>query len=240
MGIRVASKRALAYIDLMPDNMRSYLDFEKPVAELESKVDEVRALAATGSDIGDEISRIEEKAAQALSDLYANLTPWQKTLVARHPQRPHLSDFINALIPEFTPLAGDRKFGEDEALIGGFGRFRGESLCVIGQGKGAPTQSRIKHQFCMARPAGYRKAASAILWRAGTKAQDAATSMKLTAQDMLRLGVIDPILREPPGGAHRDPAAMIATTGEAIAQALNEMRNLDADTIRKQRRQKFL
>src|SRR6202140_4079257 len=109
-GFRVASKRVLIYIDLMPDHMRSYLDFEKPVAELEAKVDELRALAATGSDIGDEISRIEDKAAEALSDLYANLTPWQKTLVARHPQRPHFTDFINALITEFTPLAGDRKF----------------------------------------------------------------------------------------------------------------------------------
>ena len=138
--------------------MRSYLDFEKPVAELDAKVDELRALAATGSDIGDEIVRIEDKAAQALSDLYANLTPWQKTLVARHPQRPHLTDFIGALITEFTPLAGDRKFAEDEALIGGFGRFRGESICVIGQEKGASTESRIKHNFGMARPEGYRKA----------------------------------------------------------------------------------
>ena len=122
--------------------MRSYLDFEKPVAELDAKVDELRALAATGSDIGDEIARIEDKAAQALTDLYANLTPWQKTLVARHPQRPHFTDFIDALITEFTPLAGDRKFGEDEALIGGFGRFRGESICVIGQEKGATTETR--------------------------------------------------------------------------------------------------
>src|ERR1700682_3710067 len=142
----------------MPDHMRSYLDFEKPIAELESKVDELRALAASGSDIGDEISRIEDKAAQALSELYANLTPWQKTLVARHPQRPHLPDFIAALIPEFTPLAGDRKFGEDEALVGGFGRFRGESICVLGQEKGATTESRLQHNFGMARPEGYRKA----------------------------------------------------------------------------------
>src|SRR3979490_1634584 len=334
----------------MPDHMRSYLDFEKPVAELDSKVDELRALAATGSDIGEEISRIEDKAAQALSDLYANLTPWQKTLVARHPQRPHLTDFINALISEFTPLAGDRKFGEDAALVGGlrrfrgesicgcgeaaalvggFGRFRGESICVIGQEKGATTESRIKHNFGMARPEGYRKAvrlmemadrfgipvlsivdsagaypgigaeergqaeaiarstdaclslgvpnvaiitgegmsggaiaittanrvlmfehaiysvispeaASSILWRDGTKAQEAATSMKITAQDMLRFGVIDSILKEPPGGAHRDPAAMIATTGDAMSQALNDLRNLDRDMIRKARRQKFL
>ena len=313
----------------MPDPMRSYLDFEKPVAELDSKIDELRALAAGGSDIHDEITRIAEKASQALNELYANLTPWQKTLVARHPQRPHFQDFIAALITDYTPLAGDRKFAEDEALMGGFGRFRGESICVIGQEKGASTESRIKHNFGMARPEGYRKAvrlmemadrfgipvlslvdsagaypgigaeergqaeaiarstdaclslgvpnvaiitgegmsggaiaittanrvlmfehaiysvispeaASSILWRDGTKAQEAATSMKITAQDMLRFGVIDSILREPAGGAHRDPAAMIATTGDAIAQALNDLRNLDADMIRKQRRQKFL
>jgi acetyl-CoA carboxylase carboxyl transferase subunit alpha len=313
----------------MPDQMRSYLDFEKPVAELDSKVDELRALAATGSDIGEEISRIEEKAGQALADLYANLTPWQKTLVARHPQRPHFTDFVSALITDFTPLAGDRKFGEDHALIGGFGRFRGESICVLGQEKGATTDSRIKHNFGMARPEGYRKAvrlmemaerfgipvlsivdsagaypgigaeergqaeaiarstdaclslgvpnvaivtgegmsggaiaittanrvlmfehaiysvispeaASSILWRDGTKAQEAANSMKITAQDMLRFGVIDAILDEPVGGAHRNAAAMIATTGGAIAHAFEELRNLDADAIRHQRRQKFL
>jgi acetyl-CoA carboxylase carboxyl transferase subunit alpha len=313
----------------MPDQMVIYLEFEKPVAELEAKVNELRALAASGSDIGDEVARIEEKSAQALAELYANLTPWQKTLVARHPQRPHFTDFIKALITDFTPMAGDRKFGEDEALMGGFGRFRGEAICVIGQEKGDSTESRIKHNFGMARPEGYRKAvrlmemadrfglpvlsivdsagaypgigaeergqaeaiarstdaclslgvpnvaivtgegmsggaiaittanrvlmfehaiysvispeaASSILWRDGTKAQEAANSMKITAQDMLRFGVIDRILREPSGGAHRDAAAMIATTGEAIAQAFDEMRNLDADAVRKQRRQKFL
>src|ERR1700738_4081296 len=313
----------------MPDHMRSYLDFEKPVAELDSRVDELRALAATGSDIGEEISRIEDKAAQALADLYTNLTPWQKTLVARHPQRPHFSDFIKGLITEFTPLAGDRKFGEDEALVAGFGRFRGEAICVMGQEKGDSTDSRIKHNFGMARPEGYRKAvrlmemaerfglpvlsivdsagaypgigaeergqaeaiarstdaclslgvpnvaiitgegrsgapipitttnrvlmfehaiysvispeaASSILWRDGTKAQEAATSMKITAQDMLRFGVIDQILKEPAGGAHRDPAAVIATTGDAIALTLNDLRHLDSAAIRAQRRQKFL
>src|SRR6201984_1784283 len=111
----------------MPDQMRSYLDFEKPVAELDSKGDELRALAASGTDISEEVARIEEKAAQALADLYANLSPWQKTLVARHPQRPHFTDFVAQLITDFTPLAGDRKYGDDEALLGGFGRFRGES-----------------------------------------------------------------------------------------------------------------
>src|SRR3978361_125717 len=138
--------------------MRSYLDFEKPVAELDAKIDELRALAATGSDIGDEISRVEENAAQELSDLYANLTPWQKMQVARHPQRPHCVEYLDALITEFTPLAGDRKFGDDEALMGGFGRFRGESICVLGQEKGSTTETRLKHNFGMAKPAGYRQA----------------------------------------------------------------------------------
>ena len=309
--------------------MRSYLDFEKPVAELDSKIDELRVLAASGTDLAEEISRIEGKAAQALADLYANLSPWQKTLVARHPQRPHLSDFIKGLITEFTPLAGDRKFGEDEALVGGFGRFRGESICVMGQEKGDSTESRLKHNFGMPRPEGYRKAvrlmemadrfgipvlsivdsagaypgidaeergqaeaiarstdaclslgvpnvaiitgeggsggaialttanrvlmlehaiysvispegAASILWRDGSKAQEAANNMKITAQDMLRFGVIDAILKEPIGGAHRDSAAMVATTGEAIEQALKDLRSLDAAAIRKQRRQKFL
>jgi acetyl-CoA carboxylase carboxyl transferase subunit alpha len=313
----------------MPDQMRSYLDFEKPVAELDSKVDELKTLAAAGSDIGEEVGRLEEKSRQALSDLYASLTPWQKTLVARHPQRPHFTDFVAGLITEFTPLGGDRKFGDDEAMMGGFGRFRGDSICVIGQEKGATTESRLRHNFGMARPEGYRKAvrlmemaerfgipvvslvdtagaypgigaeergqaeaiarstdaclqltvpnvavvigeggsggaiaiatanrvlmlehaiysvispeaASSILWRDGTKAQEAANNMKITAQDLLRFGIIDTILKEPVGGAHRDPAAMIAATSDAIAQAFDELRNFDGEAIRKQRRQKFL
>jgi len=313
----------------MPDVMRSYLDFEKPVAELDAKIEELRSLAAGGSDIGDEVARLEEKSRQALDELYANLSPWQKTQVARHPQRPHCMDYVNALITDFTPLAGDRKFGEDEALVGGFGRFRGESVCVIGQEKGATTESRLKHNFGMARPEGYRKAvrlmemaerfgipvlslvdtagaypgigaeergqaeaiarstdaclslavanvavvigeggsggaiaiatanrvlmlehaiysvispeaASSILWRDGSKAQEAATNMKITAQDLLRFGVIDSILSEPAGGAHRDPAAMIATTGDAIATAFDALREFDGKTLRDQRRQKFL
>lgn len=313
----------------MPDPIRSYLDFEKPVAELDSKIDELRALAATGSDIGEEITRIEDKAKIALHDLYANLTPWQKTQVARHPQRPHCVDYIAQLITEFTPLAGDRKFGDDEAMIGGFGRFRGESICVIGQEKGSATESRLKHNFGMARPEGYRKAvrlmdmadrfgipvlslvdtagaypgigaeergqaeaiarstetclnitvpnvaiilgeggsggaiaiatanrvlmlehavysvispegAASILWRDATKAQEAATNLKITAQDLARFGVIDSILKEPPGGAHRDSEGMIAQAGEAIAQAFGELKKLDPITIRNQRRQKFL
>ncbi len=313
----------------MPDPMRSYLDFEKPVAELDAKIDELRALAGDGSNIGEEVARLQDKAAQALRELYAELTPWQKTQVARHPQRPHCIDYINGLITEFTPFAGDRKFGEDEAMIGGFGRFRGDSICVIGQEKGATTEARLKHNFGMARPEGYRKAvrlmeladrfgipvlslvdtagaypgigaeergqaeaiarstdaclalgvpnvavivgeggsggaiaiatanrvlmlehavysvispegAASILWRDAAKAQEAATNMKITAQDLKHFGVIDEVLKEPPGGAHRDPEAMIATTGEAIAAALAEFRGLDAATVRTRRRQKFL
>jgi acetyl-CoA carboxylase carboxyl transferase subunit alpha len=311
--------------------MRTYLDFEKPVADLEAKVEELRALAANGQavEIADEVQRLEDKASEALRELYSGLSPWQKTQVARHPERPHLSHYIAGLIDDFMPLSGDRGFGEDEAIVGGFGRFRGQPMLIIGHEKGSDTESRIKHNFGMARPEGYRKAvrlmemadrfgipvlslvdsagaypgigaeergqaeaiarstdaclslgvpnvaivtgegmsggaiaittanrvlmmehaiysvispeaASSILWRDGTKAQEAANSMKITAQDMLRFGVIDQILKEPPGGAHRDPAGMIAATGDAIAQAFNDLRNLDADAIRKQRRQKFL
>src|SRR6201996_8998649 len=140
--------------------MRSYLDFEKPVAELEAKIEELRTMQAGGDAIviGEEINRIESKAAVALKELYAGLTPWQKTQVARHPQRPHCLDYVGALFTDFTPLAGDRKFGEDEAIVGGFGRFNGEALCVIGHEKGSSTETRLKHNFGMARPEGYRKA----------------------------------------------------------------------------------
>src|SRR5512141_423275 len=316
---------------MLAGNMRTYLDFEKPVAELEAKVEELRAMAESGGavSVGDEINRLEGKAALALKELYADLTPWQKAQVARHPQRPHCLDTIAGLIAGFIPLAGDRKFGDDPAIVGGFGRFRGESVCVIGHEKGSTTEARLKHNFGMARPEGYRKAvrlmdmadrfdlpvialvdtagaypgigaeergqaeaiarstdaclalgvpnvaivtgegmsggaiaittankvlmmehaiysvispeaASSILWRDGTKAQEAANSMKITAQDMLRFGVIDRILKEPSGGAHRDSAAMISATGDAIAQAFNDLRDLDADGVRRQRRQKFL
>ncbi|MBX9824573.1 MAG: acetyl-CoA carboxylase carboxyltransferase subunit alpha [Xanthobacteraceae bacterium] len=312
--------------------MRSYLDFEKPVAELEAKVEELRAMQAAGTgaaDIAEDIGRLENKAAQALRDLYAGLTPWQKTQVARHPQRPHCLDYIAALITEFVPFAGDRKFSEDEAIVGGFGRFRGESICVIGHEKGSTTESRLKHNFGMARPEGYRKAvrlmemadrfeipvlalvdtagaypgidaeergqaeaiarsteaclnlgvpnvavilgeggsggavalataskvlmlehaiysvispegAASILWRDTTKAQDAATNMKITAADLSQFGIIDAIVTEPVGGAHRDPAAAIAATGEAVANALAEFRGTDRDGVRRQRRDKFL
>src|SRR5215470_6577915 len=270
--------------------MRSYLDFEKPVAEL---------------------------------------APWQKTQVARHPQRPHCLDYISHLVTDFVPFAGDRKFGDDEAIVGGFGRFRGESVCVIGHERGSTTESRIKHNFGMARPEGYRKAvrlmemadrfaipvialvdtagaypgigaeergqaeaiarstdaclslgvpnvavilgeggsggaiaiatanrvlmlqhaiysvispegAASILWRDTAKAQEAATSMKITAQDLIRFGVIDEIVSEPVGGAHRDPVTAIEATGEAIARALDELSLLGRETIRRQRREKFL
>jgi acetyl-CoA carboxylase carboxyl transferase subunit alpha len=311
--------------------MRSYLDFEKPVAELEAKVEELRTVAETGSavSVGDEINRLEVKAVLALKELYAELTPWQKTQVARHPQRPHCLDYIAGLIANFIPLAGDRKFGDDAAIVGGFGRFRGESVCVIGHEKGSDTESRIKHNFGMARPEGYRKAvrlmemadrfgipvialvdtagaypgigaeergqaeaiarstdaclalgvpniavilgeggsggaiaiatanrvlmlehaiysvispegAASILWRDTAKAQEAATNMKITAQDMVRFGVIDTVVSEPTGGAHRDPQAAIAVTGEAIANALAELRALDREAVRRQRREKFL
>src|SRR5579875_1181529 len=311
--------------------MRSYLDFEKPVAELEAKIDELRAMGEGGDAlaIGEEISRLKVKAAVALKELYANLTPWQKTQVARHPQRPHCLEYIAGLITDFIALAGDRKFGEDPAIVGGFGRFRGESICVIGHEKGADTESRIRHNFGMARPEGYRKAArlmemadrfsipvlslvdtagaypgigaeergqaeaiarstdvslslgvpnvavilgeggsggaiaiatanrvlmlehavysvispegaASILWHDTAKAQEAATSLKITAQDMMRFGVIDGVLFLPSCGAHRDPAAAIAATGEAIAAAFAELKALDRDAIRRQRREKFL
>src|SRR5271154_2362268 len=309
--------------------MRSYLDFEKPVAELEAKVDELRALNSDGDAIADEIDRIESKAAQALKELYAGLTPWQKTQVARHPQRPHCLDYIATLITGFVPLAGDRKHGEDPAIIAGFGRFHGDAVCVIGHEKGSDTDSRLKHNFGMARPEGYRKAArlmgmadhfdvpvialidtagaypgigaeergqaeaiarstaacleigvpnvaaiigeggsggaiaiatanrvlmlehaiysvispegaASILWRDTTKAQDAAAGMKITAQDLVRFGVVDTIVPEPTGGAHRDPAAAIAAAGEAIANALAELHGLDPATIVRLRREKFM
>jgi len=139
--------------------MRSYLNFEKPVAELEAKVEELRTVAGNGAaPIGEEVTRLEAKAAKALAELYAGLTPWQKTMVARHPQRPHFCDYVGRLIEDFTPFAGDRKFGDDDAIIGGFGRFNGDSLCVIGHEKGSTTESRLKHNFGMAKPEGYRKA----------------------------------------------------------------------------------
>jgi acetyl-CoA carboxylase carboxyl transferase subunit alpha len=310
--------------------MRAYLDFEKPVAELEAKIDELRSVdMSKGGDLGDEISRLEAKATEALREVYAQLSPWQKMQVARHPQRPHCLDFVKGLIEDFTPLAGDRKFGEDEAVVGGLGRFRGEPICLIGQEKGSTTEARLKHNFGMAKPEGYRKAvrlmeladrfdlpvialidtagafpgveaeergqaeaiarstdaclalgspnialiigeggsggavalatanrvlmlehaiysvispegAASILWHDSARAQEAASSMRITAQDLVRLGVIDAIVPEPLGGAHRDPEAAVKTAGDALAASLGELAALDASALRAQRADKFL
>ena len=311
--------------------MVSYLDFEKPVAELEAKVEELRAVAAKGGavSIGEELTKLETKAAKALADLYRDLTPWQKTLVARHPQRPRFLDFVKGLITEFTPLAGDRKFAENAAIVGGFGRFRGQPVCIIGQEKGTDTRTRLEHNFGMARPEGYRKAvrlmeladrfdlpvlclvdtagafpgvdaeergqaeaiarstdaslalgvanvavvvgeggsggavaiascnrvimlehaiytvaspeaSASILWRDSGRAQDAATNMKITAPDLLRFGIIDAIISEPVGGAHRDPEATIESTGAAIASAFEGLAGLSRDELRAARAEKFL
>jgi len=297
-----------------PLTVRTYLDFEKPIAELESKVAELSALSVEddGSvSITEEVTKLQQKAHQALVDTYAKLTPWQKTQVARHPDRPHCLDYVKALIEDFTPLAGDRYYAEDAAIMGGIGRFRGRSVMVIGHEKGSDTERRIRHNFGMARPEGYRKAvrlmdlaerfgmpvvtlvdtagaypgigaeergqaeaiarstdrclslgvplvaviigeggsggavaiatanrvmmlehaiytvaspeaAASILWRDPARAIDAATSMKITAQDLKSLGVIDVIISEPVGGAHRDTAMIFKQTAGAIAGALTE------------------
>ena len=311
--------------------MRSYLDFEKPVADLQGKVQELRSLGEEGDAvaIGEEIAKLETKASQALAEIYAKLTPWQKTQVARHPDRPHTSDYTKKLIDDFTPLAGDRKFGEDAAIIAGLGTFRGRRVALIGHEKGNDTESRLAHNFGMARPEGYRKAvrvmeladrfampvvalvdtagaypgvgaeergqaeaiarstaaclelgvpnvavvigeggsggaiaiatankvimlehsiytvispegAASILWHDSSRAQDAATGMKITAEDLLKFGVIDRVIGEPVGGAHRDPETTIAATGDAIAQALEALDNLPPEEIRRQRREKYL
>src|SRR3984885_9887778 len=311
--------------------MRSYLDFETPVADIDARIDELRALAAKGDSpaILEEIGKLEAKSAKALTDLYVALTPWQKTQVARVQGRPHFHDYVKGLIEDFTPLAGDRKFSEDEAIVGGLGRFRGRSVCLVGQEKGEDTASRLRHNFGMARPEGYRKAArlmeladrfdlpvislvdtagafpgidaeergqaeaiarstdmclslgvpnvavivgeggsggavaiatankvlmlehsiytvaspeasASILWRDSSRAQDAATNMKITAQDLLKVGIIDGIIAEPTGGAHRDPAATIASTGQAVSSALESLSNLSRDAIIESRADKFL
>ncbi len=311
--------------------MRSYLDFEKPVADLEGQIQELRALSEKGEavDVQEEIAKLEAKSAQALQDLYQKLTPWQKTLVARHPDRPHCVDYIGQLIDDFTPLAGDRAFGEDQAVIAGFGRFRGSSIAVIGNEKGADTKSRLKHNFGMARPEGYRKAvrimeladrfgipvlslvdtagafpgieaeergqaeaiarsteaclqlgvpnisviigeggsggaiaiatanrvlmlehaiysvispegAASILWRDSSRALDAATNMKITAQDLIRFKVIDQIIPEPVGGAHRAPEVVISAAGDAIERGFAELAGMSTAETRQARREKFL
>jgi acetyl-CoA carboxylase carboxyl transferase subunit alpha len=310
--------------------MLTYLEFEKPVAELQARIDELKASASSGAiDIEADITRLEAKVEAQLRSLYARLTPWQKTLVARHPSRPHFKDIAASLLSDFTPLAGDRKFGEDYAIIGGPARFRGQPVIAIGHEKGADTASRLKHNFGMAKPEGYRKAVrlmemadrfglpvitfvdtsgafpgiqaeergqaeavarateaclqlavpmvasivgeggsggalalaaanrilmlehavyavispegcASILWRTADKAAEAAEAMKQTAQDLKRLQLIDGIVAEPLGGAHRNPAAAIAALGDAIEAQLRLLADLDAKALRADRRAKFL
>lgn len=311
--------------------MHAYLDFEKQVAELEGKVRELTTMSRTDDSVNldDEISRLQKKADQALSDIYKKLRPWQKTQVARHPDRPHLKDFIEALITDFQPLSGDRNFADDHAIQAGLGRFDGKPVAVLGHEKGHDTQSRLHHNFGMARPEGYRKAvrimelanrfslpiislvdtagaypgigaeergqaeaiarsteaclnltvpmisviigeggsggaiaiatanrvfmlehsiysvispegAASILWRDATRAEEAATSMKITAQDLQSMGVVDAIIAEPVGGAHRAPGQVFDAAKEAITQALAELEALSSDELRQQRREKFL
>jgi len=311
--------------------MRTYLDFEKPIAELESKVAELKALVDEEHSVSieEELAKLERKAREALEETYSGLTPWQKTQVARHPERPHFRHYVDVLIQDFTPLAGDRHFAEDQAIVGGIGRLAGRSVMLLGHEKGSDTEGRIKHNFGMARPEGYRKAvrlmemadrfqlpvvslvdtagaypgigaeergqaeaiarstdccmglgvpivsviigeggsggavaiatanrvymlehaiytvaspeaAASILWRDSTRAVDAATNMKITAQDLLELGIIDGIINEPIGGAHRDGTEVMRAAGETIIQALGAYEGLTAADIRKERREKFL
>ncbi|MDF1599251.1 acetyl-CoA carboxylase carboxyltransferase subunit alpha [Mesorhizobium sp. YIM 152430] len=310
--------------------MYNYLDFEKPVADLEGKILELRKLADSGEavDVGEEIARLEKRSREALRDLYRQLTPWQKAQVARHPDRPHCVDYVAGLFTDFTPLAGDRAFGEDNAIIGGFARFRGQPVAVLGQEKGSDTKTRLKHNFGMARPEGYRKAvrimeladrfqvpmitlvdtagaypgigaeergqaeaiarstsqclamkvptvsviigeggsggaiaiatankvymlehsiysvispegAASILWHDSTRAKDAATNMKITAQDLLDLKIIDGIIAEPLGGAHRGRENVIEAAGEQISRGFSELQGANMD-YREHRREKFL
>jgi acetyl-CoA carboxylase carboxyl transferase subunit alpha len=309
--------------------MPTFLDFEKPIAELEGKIEELRHLATSGDiNIAEEVSRLQAKVDRLLRQTYAKLTPWQKTLVARHPERPHLKDYIEGLIEEFTPLAGDRLYADDTAIMGGIGRFRGWSAMIIGQEKGSDTETRVRHNFGMAKPEGYRKAqrlmrladryrlpvvslvdtpgaypgvgaeergqaeaiarcistcldievplvsviigeggsggaialasantvlmlehavysvispegCASILWRSAEHAQDAAEALKLTAADLLKLKVIDGIVPEPLGGAHRDRATAIDAVGDAVEGALAQLRN-GTDDYKAHRRAKFL
>ncbi len=310
--------------------MASFLDFEKPIAELQGRIDELRDTAAEGEvDIDAEVGRIQAKSDKLLRETYARLTPWQKTQVARHPERPHFLHYVDALIEDFTPLGGDRAFADDAAIIGGLGRFRGRRVMVIGHEKGDDTASRLRHNFGMGKPEGYRKAirlmqladrfglpvvtlvdtsgafpgvqaeergqaeaiaratetclnlgvplvasilgeggsggavalaagntvlmmehavyavispegCASILWRTADKAADAAEAMKVTAQDLIALGVIDRVVAEPLGGAHRDPAAAILSLGDAIEAALAALDDKSPEALRKARREKFL
>src|SRR5215471_15669039 len=304
--------------------MTTYLDFEKPIAELESKIAELRHLPNSGDvDIAEEVMRLQDRVQKQLRATYAKLTPWQRVQVARHAERPHAQRYIDRLITDYMPLAGDRAFGEDAAIVGGVGRLAGRSLVVIGQEKGDDTDSRIKHNFGMARPEGYRKAqrlmkladrfrlpvltlvdtpgaypgldaeaiassidtclqigvplvsvvigeggsggalalasadrvymlensvytvitpegCASILWRDSANAQDAAEAMKVTAADLKKLEVIDDVIPEPMGGAHREPDETIDGVAKVVSDALAELSQLDADTLRKHRQDKFL
>ena len=311
--------------------MLNYLDFEKPIAELENRVADLRKTAASSDDIDidPEVSRLEAKANKLLRDTYAKLTPWQKAQVARHPDRPHFNDYVAGLAEDFVPLAGDRAFGDDPAIIGGLARIDGRRVMLIGHEKGGDTASRLKHNFGMAKPEGYRKAirlmrladrfgipvvtlvdtpgafpgveaeergqaeaiarsteeclalgvpmvavivgeggsggavaiasanrvlmfehavysvispegCASILWRTADKAPEAAEAMKITAQDQQALGVVDRIVAEPLGGAHRDPAAAIGALKGALLEELDGCGSLGPDELRSQRRAKFL
>ncbi len=310
--------------------MPSFLDFEKPIAELQGRIDELRDTAAEGSvDLTADITRLQAKSDKLLKDTFAKLTPWQKTQVARHPERPHFKNYVAALFDEFMPLAGDRAFGDDQAIIGGFASFRGQKIMVLGHEKGDDTASRLRHNFGMGKPEGYRKAirlveladrfglpivtlvdtsgafpgiqaeergqaeaiarsteaclgagvpivsaivgeggsggavalaagnrvlmfehavysvispegCASILWRTADRAPEAAEAMKITAQDLKAFGVIDGIVPEPLGGAHRDPAGAIDTLGNALASALGDLAGLTPAELRKDRQAKFL
>jgi acetyl-CoA carboxylase carboxyl transferase subunit alpha len=307
-----------------------FLEFEKPIAELEGKIAELRHLSdGDGVNIAEEVTRLENKVEKDLKATYAKLTPWQKTQVARHPDRPHCLDYINALVADFMPLAGDRAYSEDHAIVGGLGRFRGRSVMVIGQEKGKDMDTRLKHNFGMARPEGYRKAkrlmemanrfnvpvitfvdtagaypgvgaeergqaeaiarsietclnlrvplvcivigeggsggaialatgnvvmmlehsiysvispeaCASILWRDGDQAKTAAEALRLTAQDLDKLGVIDGIIPEPIGGAHRNRADTFKAVSDAIADKLEPLLKLEGGQLRARRREKFL
>lgn len=310
--------------------MRHFLDFEKPIAELEGKIEELRRTTdAGGIDVAEEVGRLRDKAESLLRSTYAKLTPWQKTLVARHPDRPKCLDYVRALIEDWTPLAGDRAYADDAAVIGGLGRFRGRAVAVLGTEKGRDTESRVKHNFGMAKPEGYRKArriielagrfdlpilsfvdtagafpgveaeargqaeaiarsieagleapvpfvatiigeggsggaialaaadrvlmlehaiysvispegCASILWRDSANAAQAAEALKLTAEDLRRLALVDAVVAEPLGGAHRDVEATITAVGRQVWDMLEPLLALDGATLRARRREKFL
>ncbi|MCA0909072.1 acetyl-CoA carboxylase carboxyltransferase subunit alpha [Qipengyuania gaetbuli] len=310
--------------------MISYLEFEKPVAELEARIAELRN-AAEGDDvdISNELQRLELKSADLLATTYAALTPWQKTQVARHPSRPHFRDYVEYAFEEFVPLGGDRAYGEDEAIMGGFAKLDGRKVVLIGHEKGNDTASRLRHNFGMGKPEGYRKAirlmelagrfglpvvtlvdtsgafpgveaeergqaeaiarsteaclalpvpmvativgeggsggavalasaervlmlehavysvispegCASILWRTAEKAPDAAEAMKVTAQNLAELGVIDRIVAEPVGGAHRDPRAAAHALGEAIGEELDMLSRYSPEELMRMREERFL